>query len=151
MPSLRVRMSIRSRPERVFRTLMNFSGYREWNPWLKDVEGEAQEGALVSVTPNMVSLFGFRLRYRLARIQPQDFLRWEEVAWFDFLFRTVREYHVYTRLGGSAIYAVSLRFCGPLAPLVGIFYRHSVRQGLRREAEALKSYCEQHYPLEAPA
>lgn len=147
MRALRARVSIHSRPADVFRVLTSFDHYHQWNPWLKDVQGEAKEGTVVSVRPNLTTTFGVRLRYRLEKIQPKDFLRWQEEAWFGFLFHTTREYQVYTRLGGSAIYSVRLSFNGPLAKAVGMFYGRACRRGLLREAEALKRYCEQHYPL----
>lgn len=147
MQALRARIPIRSHPADVFHVLINFDTYREWNPWLKDVRGEAKQGALVCVRPNMLSLFGMRLKYRLQTIQAKDFLRWQEEAWFSSLFNTVREYQVYTRVDGSAIYSVRLSFHGPLAPLVSVFYGRAVQRGLLREAKALKLYCETHHPL----
>jgi len=147
MRALRTRISIQSRPADVYSALTNFDAYHEWNPWLKDIEGQAKEGALVSVRPNMVSLLGFRLKYRLEKIQSKDFLRWQEEGWFCFLFNTVREYQVYTRMGGGAIYSVRLSFHGPLAKVVGLFYGKAVHKGLYKEAMALKYYCEKCYPL----
>jgi hypothetical protein len=89
------------------------------------------------------------LRYRLEKIQPKDFLRWREEAWFAPLFYTVREYQVYTRMGGSTLYSIQLGFYGPLAPLVGLFFRRAVLDGLREEADALKTYCEKYFFLPA--
>lgn len=147
MRALRARISIDALPADVFHALTNFDAYQEWNPWLKDIQGEAKEGAVVRVRPNIVSLFGFCLTYRLEKIQAKDFLRWQEEGWFCYLFNTVREYQVYTRMGGSAIYTVRLSFHGPLAEIVGFFYGKTVRRGLMQEAVALKHYCETHYPL----
>jgi len=151
MQLLRARISIRSLPTDVFGVLVNFSAYREWNPWLRDVEGEAKEGALVCVRPNLISLFGFRLRYRLTKIRPKDFLRWEEEAWFGILFHTTREYQIYTCTDESAIYSIHLRFHGPLRHIIRLFYGKSVQRGLFREAQALKQYCEKHYLLQSTA
>lgn len=144
---MRARISIESLPADVFRVLTNFDAYREWNPWLKDVKGQAKEGTLVSVRPNIVSLLGFRLKYRLEKIQGKDFLRWREEGWFCFLFHTLREYQVFTRMGGGAIYHVRLTFHGPLAKPVRLLYRQTVRKGLLQEALALKQYCEAHHPI----
>lgn len=144
---MRARISIESLPADVFSTLTNFDAYCEWNPWLKDVKGLAKEGTFVSVRPNIVSLLGFRLKYRLDKIQGKDFLRWQEEAWFSRLFYTVREYQVYTRMGGGAIYHVRLTFHGPLANIVRLFYRQTVRKGLSQEALALKQYCEARYSM----
>lgn len=147
MRALRARVGIDVSPADVFRVLTDFDSYVAWNPWLKDVSGEARVGERVVVRPNMASLLGYRLTYVLEKIQTPDTLRWCEIAWFSFLFHTVREYQVFTRAGGASIYAVSLGFHGPLAPLVRIFYGPAVRRGLRNEAEALKNYCETHFPV----
>jgi len=149
MRTLRARISIESRPADVFRVLTDFGVYHQWNPWLRDIAGQAKEGTLVRVRPNIISLFGFRLTYRLEKIQPKDFLRWQEEGWFCFLFNTTREYQVYTRTSGTAIYTVRLNFHGPLAEVVGFFYGKTVRRGLLQEAVALKNHCEAHYPFVA--
>lgn len=147
MRALRARVSIQSSSADVFHVLTNFDAYSEWNPWLKDIKGQAKEGTLVSARPDAMSLFGWRLKYRLKKIQGKDFLLWQAEGWFCFLLSTVREYQVFTRMGGAAIYSIRLSFHGPLAHVVGLLYGKIVRNGLLQEALALKQYCEAHYPL----
>lgn len=142
MRTIRSRVSINAKPEDVFRVLVDFNTYDQWNPWLRGVKGQAREGEQVVVRPNIISLLGLRLHYRLTKIQAPDFLRWEEEAWFHPLFYTVREYQIFTKASGGAIYSVGLRFQGPLANIVGLFYGKVVWRGLNKEAQALKHYCE---------
>ena len=147
MRALRARVAIAVAPMDVFHVLTDFDSYASWNSWLKDVHGQAKVGECVMVRPNMISLLGYRLTYRLEKIQAPDTLLWRELGWFTRLFHTVREYQVFTRAGGGSIYSVTLRFEGPLSPLVSVFYGRAVSLGLQQETEALKQYCEMHYAV----
>jgi len=154
MRSLRTNTHINASPTNVFRVLADFRSYADWNPWLRAVAGITEEvkvGDVITVKLRVTGLFGIRLAYRVERLRSPDTLLLREVSWFEFLLGIQREYQVLTRSGGSAIFSAGLRINGPLAPVVKFLGSKYVRRALKKEAAALKKYCEAHYPLSGTA
>ena len=58
-----------------------------------------------------------------------------------------RQRHLYPRADGSVIYSTKFFIVGPVSRFASWFYGGTVNKGLKDEAAALKTYCEEHYPL----
>ena len=61
--------------ERVWDILADLESYPEWNPFIKSVQGQLEEGASLDVRINTM-----RFRPRILRVDPPRELRWKGAA-----------------------------------------------------------------------
>lgn len=133
--------TIEATPERVYAVLTDLAGYAAWNPWIVRAAGEVREGAVISVD---VVLKGKAQTYnhRILKTRPGEEFVWCDMGWFTVLAYGYRQRLLSPWGNGGCRYEVNLPISGPLAGLVNAQYGSTLRDGLRREADALKAHCE---------
>ncbi len=83
---LRTEIEIVAPRERVWKHLVDFPSYAEWNPFLRDVKGDLSSGAKLHVvmTPGDGSERTFKAT--LLVVTPEKELRWQRRMWLRGLF-----------------------------------------------------------------
>jgi len=140
MRSYSVRVQIDAKPDEVFHVLTDFDCYQKWNPW-HNIKGKPVQGECIRVKPNSLMLPG-SLHCRIYKNQNPDILVWGNDGWFRLLVKIRREQELYLRMDGTSLYVMRMQLSGLLGRLVLFFYGKLIRNGLRSESLALKSFCE---------
>ncbi|NTV10575.1 MAG: SRPBCC domain-containing protein, partial [Zoogloea sp.] len=69
-------IEIAATPERVWSVLLDFAAYPEWNPFIRSIEGEANEGSRLHVALQPPGGKSVRLRPTVVAVEPRRELRW---------------------------------------------------------------------------
>jgi hypothetical protein len=84
---IRTEIEIAAPPSDVWRVLLDFRRYPEWNPFIVDLKGEAKTGASVALTISLPDSNSERqFRARLLKCEPESELRWLGHLWMKGLF-----------------------------------------------------------------
>ena len=73
---LRTEIEIDAEPDQVWRVLVGFAEYAEWNPYLKSVEGSLTEGASLTLTLTSTDGSERRQRATLLKVEAPRCLRY---------------------------------------------------------------------------
>src|SRR3990172_10928557 len=73
---LKTKIEIEASPERVWQILTDFHSFPEWNPFIRRVVGEAQEGAILEVYIEPSGSRGMTFRPTVLKAEPGRELRW---------------------------------------------------------------------------
>jgi hypothetical protein len=84
---IRTEIEIAAPPADVWRVLLDFRRYPEWNPFIVDFKGEAKPGASVALTISLPDSNSERqFQARLLKCEPESELRWLGHLWMKGLF-----------------------------------------------------------------
>ena len=73
---IRTEIEIAAPPSEVWRVLLDFRRYPEWNPFIVELKGEAKTGAALDLTISLPNSNSERVvRAQLLKCQPEDELR----------------------------------------------------------------------------
>ncbi len=76
MKEIYTEIAISASPQRVWGVLIDFAKYREWNPFIKRVQGEAKEGTKLQI--HLTTPAGRNRTYdpKVTKVEPEKELRW---------------------------------------------------------------------------
>lgn len=84
---IRTEVEISATPAEVWRVLLDFPRYPEWNPFIVELDGEARSGATLALVLSLPDSNRERpLRARLLKCEPEHELRWLGHTWMKGLF-----------------------------------------------------------------
>ena len=143
MRSISASATIGAPIERVWAILADTTRYREWSPFVVDVEGRIAVGETVTL---VVAMHPGRAPIR----QRETIRRWDEgreIRWGVVMgHRWVLEAERYQRLTpispSETLYETSDEFAGTLVPIVFALYREKIQAGFDATARALKMRAE---------
>lgn len=72
---------IKSTPEKVWSTIMDFENYAKWNTWLVKLKGKPNVGSVVEAFGKS----GKSLKLKITKIIPNKTICWVDVSWFTYL------------------------------------------------------------------
>lgn len=136
--SIRTSIEISAAPATIWKHLLDFSKYEEWNPFLIQVQGEAKSGEIIKVTFNN----GFKISPKLLIVDENKELKWEgKLAWgglFDG-----QHFFILTSLdnGKTTTLEQGEDFSGILVPLLPGLLKETKSNFIKMN-EALKVRCE---------
>jgi hypothetical protein len=138
---LRTEIEIDTPPEQVWRVLTDFGAYRDWNPFIRSIEGKLQVGERlkVRITPPDSRAMTFRPTVRAA--EPARELRWLGRLLVPGLFDGEHRLALEPLEGGRSRFTQSERFSGLLVGLLGGAHKATER-GFDGMNEALKRRAE---------
>jgi uncharacterized protein YndB with AHSA1/START domain len=134
-------IAIDAPPETVYRAITDFGRYAEWNPWVCEAAGRADEGEVVRIAVKLGSR-KTRVRHRILTHRPSAEFCWCDLGWFTALAYGERARHLDPSAGGGTAYRVELRVTGPAVRLVEKRLGRALADGLRAETQALKRRAE---------
>lgn len=129
--------------ERVWSILADTARYREWSPFLIDVEGRVAVGEPVTLVVAMhPGRAPIRQREIVRRWDEGREIRWGMVMGHRWLLEAER-YQRLTRIAeNETSYETSDAFAGILVPVVFALYRDKIQAGFDATARALKERAE---------
>ncbi|MCC5857501.1 MAG: SRPBCC domain-containing protein [Ectothiorhodospiraceae bacterium] len=142
MKHLETEILIKGRPEQVWAVLTDFPRYPEWNPFIRQAEGDLRTGGRlrVRIHPPGGRPMTFRPLVRAAR--PGTELRWQGRVLLPGLFDGEHVFRMEPTGDGQVRFTQSERFRGLLVPLFpGSLYANTLR-GFEAMNLALKDRVE---------
>lgn len=142
MKELRSEIEIQATAERVWQVLSDFSSFPEWNPFIRQAEGETKAGSQLKVHIQPSGAKGMTFRPIVTSAQPSEELRWLGRLIMPGLFDGE---HIFTieRLGAGGVRFVQREvFKGLLVPLFARKLDTETRRGFDEMNEALKRRAE---------
>jgi hypothetical protein len=136
-------IAIAASPESVWRVLLAFRDYREWNPVVIGVAGEAREGARLSVRFQPIGTRGYTFRPKLLVVRPPQELRWLGWPRFPFVLDTEHYFTIREGAGGGSRLEHGLLTYGLGAPLAARRVDRITRSHFDAWNQALKQRTEQ--------
>jgi hypothetical protein len=139
-------IAIPAPPERVWRVLLDFARYPDWNPFVRSIEGQPTEGSelRVSIHPPGGKAMAFRpivLRHWVGRE-----IRWKGKLLFPGLFDGEHYFTLTPGTDGSSLFTQGENFTGLLVPL----FRRALDSGTKAGFEAMNAALKQRVEAESP-
>lgn len=135
-------IDITGSPERVWKVLTAFDEFPLWNPFIRKVSGELQEGRRLEVHIQPPGHRTMIFRPVLVRVQPPRELRWLGRLWLPRLFDGEHAF-IIEDLGAQRVRFVQReQFRGILVPLLWVFVGLDTRRGFEEMNLALKHRVE---------
>jgi hypothetical protein len=142
MRRLDTHIDIESPPEAVWKALTTFSAYGDWNPYLKEVQGELVQGYHLRVTVQPASGKARVFQRLITAVIPGVELSWKSKLIWPWLFQGKHTFRL-TPLGSGGTRLENLEtFSGLLTPLLWPMLNTSVRHQFEAMNHALKLLME---------
>ncbi|UFH60174.1 SRPBCC domain-containing protein [Sulfurovum mangrovi] len=141
MKTLETNIEISASPEKVWSILCDFQKYPEWNPFIKELEGEAKVGEKlkVRISPPHSKAMVFRPTVKNV-IENREF-SWLGRFLFPGIFDGEHSFNIEPTKSG-ALLTQKENFSGLLVPLLWRSLDRNTREGFRQMNEALKERAE---------
>ena len=143
MKELRSEIEIDAPAERVWQVLMDFDRFPEWNPFIRNISGEARAGARLTARLEPPGGLGMTFRPTVLRATPGREFRWLGHLGVGGLFDGE---HIFTiePLGPDRVRFVQReQFTGVLVPLLMASLNGPTARGFAAMNAALKARAEQ--------
>ncbi|MEX1255166.1 MAG: SRPBCC domain-containing protein [Dehalococcoidia bacterium] len=142
MKELRSEIEISAPPERVWVLLADFGSFPEWNPFIREAEGQLEEGARLRVFLQPSGGRGMTFRPTVLTAEPQRELRWLGHLGLPGVFDGE---HIFTiePLDGDRVRFIQREvFTGLLVPLFARSLDRDTLRGFQEMNQALKERAE---------
>lgn len=140
--SIETSIAIAAPPDRVWKVLLDFARYPEWNPFIRSIEGSPVEGAVLTV--NIQPPGGKPMRFRpivLRHAAGREF-RWKGRLLVPGLFDGEHHFRLSQAADGSTLLGHGEDFNGLLVPLFRRALDGDTKNGFEAMNTALKQRVE---------
>lgn len=123
----------------IWKTLMDFNRFPEWNPFIRSIKGNAAKGEKLTVTlqPNPDKK-GMVFRPTVLASVPNREFRWLGHLWFKGLFDGEHRFFLHEHEDGTTTFTHEERFTGILVPFLRKMLETDTKTGFNRMNEALR-------------
>ena len=128
-------------PEQVWRVLVDFERYPEWNPFTPKLEAELTPGAPVVITVNLGGKQVVQREEMVEAVAPER-LVWKTTYGGPLLLRAQRVQRLEPLEDGGTRYVSEDIMHGPLVPFVHLVHGRSLAEGFQAMADALAARCD---------
>lgn len=142
MREIRTDIGISAPAETVWRILTDFSRYPEWNPFIRSVEGVAEEGARLKIRLEPPGGRAMSFKPTVLRVVPRRELRWRGRLLLPGVFDGEHVFALEEDGGGSVRFVQGEVFRGVLVPALWRFVGESTHAGFEAMNEAMKRRAE---------
>ena len=140
---LKTTIHIDATPEQVWGVLSDLEGHAQWDPFIVDMNGELEQGALLDITIQAPKKDKVDFRPIVVSVIPNIELRWiGNVLGMDFLFAGEHYFKLTREKDQTTTLYHGENFSGLLLPLVWEGIRDSTMQGFLSLNTALKARVE---------
>jgi hypothetical protein len=129
-------------PDKVWEVLMAFSRYPEWNPFVREISGEARQGARLRARLQLPGSSPMTFKPRVRRVIPGREFRWLGVLFIPGLFDGEHVFELLPAEDESTRFVQRELFRGVLVPLVWSSLEPRTLQGFNEMNRALKQTVE---------
>jgi hypothetical protein len=134
-------VEIAASTSRIWQVLLDFPRYREWNPFITEIEGVPEVGAKLKVRIQPPGRSAMSFKPTVLVVARERELRWRGHLILPGLFDGEHAFRVEDR-GRSRRFQQSERFSGILAPFVGAGIFEATQHGFDAMNVALKARAE---------
>jgi hypothetical protein len=142
MRELNTRIEINAPAPRVWQILIDFESYPRWNPFIRNMSGEAKKGSRLRAFLQPPGSRGMTIKPVVLRADPGRELRWLGRLFVAGLFDGEHRFVIEPTAGSRVIFTQAERFRGLLVPLFWHFLDKKTRDGFNRMNEAVKRLAE---------
>lgn len=142
MPSIKCFIDIGATPEQVWRVLADFPAYPRWNPFMREVQGQARENERVRVHLRLPGGRAWTFRARVTRAIPAAELRWRGGLWVRGVFDGEHTFIIVPHGVTGVRFIQRERFTGLLARVLVPLIRKRTLRGFEIMNLALKRKLE---------
>jgi hypothetical protein len=142
MKELYAEIEINASPEKVWQVLTDFDHFKDWNPFIRSIQGTPQAGSKLNV---QIQPPGRRLatfRPRVVKFEPQQEIRWLGHMLVPGLFDDQHTFKVEPLGSNQTRFIHREKFNGVLVPLLTRSLDGETRKGFKEMNEALKKRAE---------
>jgi hypothetical protein len=136
---IKTSITIHASREKIWRKLIQFNTYAQWNPFVKSIEGQPAKGERLKVIiqnkPNSTMTF----KPMVLECKENSALTWRGSLLFDGVFDGTHSFRLIEQENGSTTFLHEERFSGLL---VGLFNLEDTKKGFEAMNKALKDLCE---------
>jgi hypothetical protein len=142
MKELRSEIEINAPPERVWVLLADFGSFPEWNPFIREAEGQLEEGVRLRVFLQPSGGRGMTFRPTVLTAEPQRELRWLGHLGVPGVFDGEHIFTIEPLDGGRVRFVQREVFTGVLVPLFARSLDRDTLRGFQEMNQALKERAE---------
>ncbi len=135
-------IGISASPREIWEVLTRFDQYPEWNPFIREIQGNLDVGSRLNVFLQPPGSWGMRIRPVLLSVVPSRELRWKGLFLVRGLLDGEHSFTIREHGDGTSLFIQRECFSGILLPLMERLLIQSTCQGFRAMNEALRSRCD---------
>ena len=146
MKELHTEIEINASAERVWKVLTDFSAYPEWNPFVREIDGQLETGARLKVLLQPPGGKGMTVKPKVLKVEPNREFRWLGHLLIPGVFDGEHFFIIETLDLNRVRFIHGEIFRGILVPLFGKMLDGSTRQGFEAFNQALRTRVEEDSP-----
>lgn len=140
--TIKTSIDISASPEMVWRVLSHFPAYPKWNPFIREIQGDARPGARLRVRMRLPGGRSMRFAPRVLKVTPAAELRWRGKLLVKGLFDGEHAFIIVPDGVRGVRFIQREHFSGLLAPLILLLQGGKIREGFERMNQAFKKQAE---------
>lgn len=138
MKHLQTEIEIDAPAELIWKLILDFPAYPEWNPFIRSIGGSPSLGSKLAVQLQLPGSKPMAFRPDVLRLLPGRELRWKGRVLISGIFDGEHWFMIYPLAPDKVRFVQGERFSGVLAPFILPFLRKRTLEGFRRMNLALK-------------
>ena len=142
MKESRTEIEIKSSPVRVWESLMDFPAFPDWNPFIRQIEGEPTMGSKLEVFLQASGTKGMTFRPRVKRIEANHELRWLGHLGIPGLFDGAHVFEIHAVGPDRVRFVQREEFRGILVPFLARMLERDTRREFEDMNRALRARVE---------
>ena len=142
MRELRTEIDIQATAEDIWKILMDFERFPEWNPFVRSISGEAKVGAGLSVRIEPEGGMGMTMMPKVIAADQAKKFAWKGKLLFAGLFDGQHEFMLEDQGGGKTKFVHREEFSGILVPILWPMLERNTTRGFNEMNAALKKKAE---------
>ncbi|MEN4018651.1 MAG: SRPBCC domain-containing protein [Methanobacterium sp.] len=125
----------------VWDIITDFDNFPKWNPFIKEISGNQQEGSQIEVFIKPPNSNGMKFKPKIIKFQPEQELRWLGKLWIPKLFDGEHGLIIKKINDNKVLFIQKERFSGLLVPILSSMLKDTesgfelMNQALKEEAE----------------
>ena len=142
MKELRTSIEIKASAEKVWKILTDFSGYPQWNPFIRSLTGEVKEGKKIKVVIQPPDSGAMTFKPLCLKFNENKELRWLGHLGIPGIFDGEHIFELTKTGEGNTVLTQRENFKGVLVPLLWKQLNTKTRKGFEMMNEKIKELAE---------
>lgn len=130
---------INTSAQKLFDVILDYSSYSKWNTWIHFAEKNADGTVTVKTTINGKEKI---FQHKIIEVSPPHTFHWCDMGWFTKLAFGQRIRSIEALSENQCRYVCELRVTGLAEKLADKTHGRFIIEGLKKEADSLKSHLE---------
>lgn len=142
MKTLKTEILINATPEQVWKILMDFTAYSEWNPFIRSIEGKAAVGTKLNNVLEIEGRKPMSISPKVLKVEANQEFRWKGKMFIPGLFDGEHYFKLEDAGGGKTKFIHGENFSGMLVGMVWKSIGEATQKGFVAMNESLKARAE---------